>query len=224
MISILESIEDPGRLADLVASNLRFKIDEAQSVLEALEPLERLSLVNEYLNRELKVSTMQAKIQSEAREEMDRSQREYYLREQMRAIKRELGDVDDRAEEIKDLRDKIKRARMPAEAEREAIKQLNRLEQMHPDAAEASMVRTYLDWLVEVPWSKSTRDRLDIRSAQKVLDDDHYDLEKVKERILEYLAVRKAEQENERPDPLFYRSSGGGQNLSRPVHRQGAGS
>ena len=132
VVSILDGLDDPGRLADLVASNLRLKIDEAQATLEALEPVERLGLVNEFLNKELKVSTMQAKIQSEAREEMDRSQREYFLREQMRAIKRELGDMDDRAEEAAEYRDKISRARMPDSTEQEAVKQLNRLEQMHP--------------------------------------------------------------------------------------------
>ncbi|MEW6263928.1 MAG: endopeptidase La [Thermodesulfobacteriota bacterium] len=191
VVSILESIDDPGRLADLVASNLRLKIEEAQAALEMLEPVERLGLINEFLNKELKVSTMQAKIQSEAREEMDKSQREYYLREQMRAIKRELGDMDERAQEMTEFKEKIAQARMPKEVEREANKQLSRLEQMHPEAAEATMVRTYLDWLVEVPWSKSTRDRLDLKVAKKILDEDHYDLDKVKERILEYLAVRK---------------------------------
>ena len=221
----LESVEDPGRLADLVASNLRLKIEETQSVLETLEPVERLGLVNEYLNKELKVSTMQAKIQNEAREEMDRSQREYFLREQLRAIKRELGDIDDRAEEASDYREKIGRARMPGEVEREAYKQLSRLEQMHPDAAEASMVRTYLDWMVDLPWSKSTRDRLDVKLAKKVLDEDHYDLEKVKERILEYLAVRKLNKRMKGPILCFVGPPGVGktslgQSIARALGRK----
>jgi len=225
VVSILESIDDPGRLADLVASNLRLKIEEAQQVLEALEPVDRLGLVNEFLNKELEVSTMQAKIQSEAREEMDRSQREYFLREQMRAIRRELGDADERAEEIADIREKIARARMPQEADREALKQLARLEQMHPDAAEATMVRTYLDWLVEIPWSKSTRDRLDIKMAKQVLDDDHYDLEKVKERILEYLAVRKLNRRMKGPILCFVGPPGVGktslgQSIARALGRK----
>lgn len=203
VVTILESIDDPGRLADLVASNMRLKIEECQAALETLEPVERLRLVNELLNKELKVSTMQAKIQSEAREEMDRSQREYFLREQMRAIKRELGDADDRAQEAADFREKITRARLPQDAEREANKQLSRLEQMHPDAAEATMIRTYLDWLVELPWAKSTRDRLEIKTAKAVLDEAHYDLDKVKERILEYLAVRKLNKKMKGPILCF---------------------
>ncbi|MCL6621522.1 MAG: endopeptidase La [Syntrophobacterales bacterium] len=191
LLSILDSIDDPGHLADLVAANLRLKIEEAQAVLEELDPIRRLIIVNDFLRKELEVSSIQAKIQSQAREEMDRTQREYFLREQMRAIKKELGDTDEISKELEEYREKIARARMPKYAEDEALKQLNRLEQMHPDAAEASMVRTYLDWLVELPWSKSTRDKLDLKEAKAILDADHYNLEKVKERILEYLSVRK---------------------------------
>ncbi len=191
LLSILDSIDDPGHLADLVAANLRLKIEEAQAVLEELDPIQRLIIVNDFLRKELEVSSIQAKIQSQAREEMDRTQREYFLREQMRAIKKELGDTDEISKELEEYREKIARARMPKYAEDEALKQLNRLEQMHPDAAEASMVRTYLDWLVELPWSKSTRDKLDLKEAKAILDADHYNLEKVKERILEYLSVRK---------------------------------
>ncbi len=225
VMAILDSIDEPGRLADLVSSNLRLKINEAQMILETLDPVERLSLVNEYLDKEYKVSTMQAKIQSEAKEEMDRSQREYYLREQMRAIKRELGDIDDRAEEMAEYREKITRSRMPQESEAEALKQLSRLEQMHPDAAEANMIRTYLDWLVELPWSKSTRDRLDVKMAKRVLDEDHYDLEKVKDRILEYLAVRKLNKKMKGPILCFIGPPGVGktslgQSIARALGRK----
>jgi len=185
LLSILDSIEDPGHLADLVAANLRLKIEEAQTVLEELDPIRRLIIVNDFLRKELEVSSIQAKIQNQAREEMDRTQREYFLREQLRAIKKELGDVDETSKEMEEYRVKIVRAKMPKEAEEESLKQLSRLEQMHPDAAEASMVRTYLDWLVEVPWSKSTRDKLDLKEAKAILDEDHYNLEKVKDRILE---------------------------------------
>jgi ATP-dependent Lon protease len=220
VIAILDSLDEPGRLADLVASNLKLKIEEAQAALEAQEPVDRLSLVNEFLNKELKVSTMQAKIQSEAREEMDRSQREYFLREQLRAIKRELGDADERAEEAAEYRDKLARARLPQEADREAQKQLSRLEQMHPDAAEATIIRTYLDWLVELPWSKSTRDRLDIKMAKKVLDEDHYDLVKVKDRILEYLAVRKLNKKMKGPILCFVGPPGVGKtSLGKSIAR-----
>jgi len=191
LMFILESVDDPGRLADLVASNLDLPVEKAQDILEIIDPIKRLTTLSELLGKEVQVLTMQAKIQSQAKEEISRSQKEYFLREQMRAIRSELGEVDERAEEIKVLRKKIKQAKMPEEVQKEANRELDRLEQMHPDAADASIIRTYLDWLVEMPWSKSTVDRIDLRKAKKVLDDDHYDLEKVKERILEYLSVRK---------------------------------
>lgn len=191
VMMVIESIQDPGRLADLVASNLNIKIESAQDILETLDPLKRLEKVNSYLTREVQVATVQAKIQSQAKEEMEKAQREYFLREQMKAIKSELGDLEEIEDEIEEAREKIKKARMPKEVEKEAYKQLQRLEMMHPDSAEATIIRTYLDWLIELPWSKSTKDTIDIRKAKKVLDKDHYNLEKVKERILEYLAVRK---------------------------------
>lgn len=189
--TVLESIDDPGKLADLVASNLKLKIDESQLILELIDPIERLKKVNELLFREVEMSTMQAKIQSEVKDEIFKNQRDYFLREQVRAIHRELGESDDRAQEVEDYKKKIKRAKMPGGAEEEALKQLRRLEQMHPDSAESSVIRTYLDWLVEMPWSKSTKDSFDIPYATKVLDKDHYGLEKIKERILEFLSVRK---------------------------------
>ena len=189
--NILESIEDPGKLADLVASNLRLKIDEAQQIIELTDPVERLTRVNDLLSREVELSAMQAKIQSDVKDEISKSQRDYFLREQMRAIHRELGELDEKMEEIEEFKKRIKKARMPKEAKLEAEKQLRRLEQMHPDSAETAVVRTYLDWLCDLPWSKSTRDMLDIQKARQVLERNHYGLEKVKERILEYLSVRK---------------------------------
>ncbi len=191
IIAILTSIDDPGQLADIIASNLRFKVSEAQTILETLDPVARLRKVNDLLSKELQVSTVQAQIQSEAREEMDKVQREYFLREQLKAIKRELGEFDEFDEEIEEFREKIEKARMPKAVKEEALKQLERLEMMHPDSADANVIRTYLDWLVSLPWRKSTKDKMDIKTAKKILDEDHYDLEKVKERILEYLSVRK---------------------------------
>jgi ATP-dependent Lon protease len=191
LMFILESVDDPGRLADLVASNLDLTVEKAQEILEILDPVERLKTLNELLGKEVQVLTMQAKIQSQAKEEITKTQREYFLREQMRAIRSELGEVDERTDEIKTLHQKIKKAKMPKEVEKEARRELERLEQMHPDAAEASMVRTYLDWLIDMPWSKVTTDNIDLHKAKKVLDEDHYNLEKVKERILEYLSVHK---------------------------------
>ena len=189
IMMIIEGMNEPGRLADIVAANLGLKIEDAQNALEIFDPIKRLERVNEYLVKELQVATMQAKIQSQAKEEMDKSQREYFLREQMRAIRSELGEMEEMTEEIDEIRKKVKKAKMPSDVEKEALKQTDRLESMHPDAAESALIRTYLDWLVELPWSKSTKDTLDIKKAKKVLDEDHYNLEKVKERILEYLAV-----------------------------------
>jgi ATP-dependent Lon protease len=188
---ILEGVNDPGKLADLVASNLKLKIDESQMLLELIDPFERLKKVNELLSREVELSSMQAKIQSDVRDEISKSQRDYFLREQVRVIHKELGESDDKLKEISDYKRKIKRAKMSKIAEKEALKQLQRLDQMHPDSAESSVVRTYLDWLVEMPWSKSTKDVIDIKQAKKVLDQDHLGLNHVKDRILEYLSVRK---------------------------------
>jgi len=217
---ILESIDDPGRLADLVASNLDLTVEKAQEVLEILDPVERLKALNEMLGKEVQVLTMQAKIQSQARDEMTKSQREYFLREQMRAIRSELGEVDERAKEFKELRQKIRKAKMPKGVEKEAFRELDRLEQMHPDAAEASMVRTYLDWLVEMPWSKSTVDSLDLHKAKKVLNEDHYNLEKVKDRILEYLSVHKLKKKMKGPILCFIGPPGVGKtSLGKSIAR-----
>jgi ATP-dependent Lon protease len=189
--SILEAIDDPGRLADLVASNLRLKVEDAQKILEIVDPVERLKHVNTFLAREMELSEVQAKIQNQAKEEMGKTQREYFLREQLRAIQQELGETDEKAKEISEYEEKITKAGMPEEVKKEADKQLDRLKMMHPDSAEANVVRTYLDWMVELPWGLSTEDNLNIKAAGKVLEEDHYGLEKVKQRILEYLAVRK---------------------------------
>ncbi|MBU1161678.1 MAG: endopeptidase La, partial [Proteobacteria bacterium] len=188
---ILESVNDPGKLADLVASNLKLKIDESQTLLELIDPVERLKKVNELLSREVELSSMQAKIQSDVKDEISKSQRDYFLREQVRVIHKELGEDDGKLREIDDYRRKIRRAKMSKSADKEALKQLKRLDQMHPDSAEASVVRTYLDWLVELPWSKTTKDVIDIKNAKTVLDKDHFGLKHVKDRILEYLSVRK---------------------------------
>lgn len=191
ILMVVDDIAEAGRLADLVASNLGLKVSEGQEILELLEPFERLKKVNDILTKELEILAMQARIRSQARDEMTKSQREYFLREQIRAIKNELGDTESKSEEIQDLRAKIEAANMPEEIYQEALKQAGRLERMHQDASEATIVRTYLDWLVDLPWNKETTDTLDLKEAQRVLDEDHFDLRKIKERILEFLAVRK---------------------------------
>jgi ATP-dependent Lon protease len=174
-----------------VASNLKLKIDESQNLLELIDPMERLKKVNDLLSREVELSSMQAKIQSDVKDEISKSQRDYFLREQVRMIHRELGESDDRAKEIQDYKRKIKNAKMPKIVSKEALKQVKRIEQMHPDAAEASVVRTYLDWLVDMPWSKTSKDVINIKHAKSVLDRDHFGLNNLKDRILEHLSVRK---------------------------------
>ena len=191
ILMVLDDVTDPGRLADLVASNLGLKMAEAQSLLETMDSLSRIKNVNEILMRELDILAMQAKIRSQAKDEMSKSQKEYFLREQIRAIKNELGDGNDKGEEINELRQKVLDAKMPDEAEAEVLKQLGRLERMHPDSSEASILRSYLELVVELPWGKSTEDNLDLKHAKKILDEDHFDLHKIKDRCLEYLAVRK---------------------------------
>ncbi len=191
ILMVLDDITDPGRMADLVASNLGMKVSEAQNILETPDAYERLAKIHESLVREIEVLTLQAKIRSQAKDEMQKSQKEYFLREQMRAIKSELGDGDSKSEEMNELREKVSKCQMPREVETEAMKQLGRLERMHPDASEASMLRSYIDWLIETPWSKQSKDNLELKHAKTILDDDHHNLDKVKERILEYLAVRK---------------------------------
>ncbi len=220
LMFVLESVDDPGRLADLVASNLDLTVEKAQEILEILDPLQRLKALNELLGKEVQVLTMQAKIQSQAKEEMTKTQREYFLREQMRAIRSELGEMDEHNDEIKTLRQNIKKAKMPKEVEKEARRELERLEQMHPDAAEASMVRTYLDWLIDMPWSHATADNLDLTKAKKVLDEDHYNLEKVKERILEYLSVHKLKKKMKGPILCFIGPPGVGKtSLGKSIAR-----
>jgi ATP-dependent Lon protease len=217
---IVENMQEPGSLADLVASNIGLKVEEAQGLLEVIDPLERLKRVNDFLNKESELLNMQARIQSAAKEEMGKSQREYYLREQLRAIQQELGETDARSEEIAELRKGIESAKMPPNVEKEALKQLGRLEQMHPDAAEAGMLRTFLDWMVEIPWGKATKDSLEINRASQILNEDHYFLEKVKERILEFLAVRKLKKKMKGPILCFVGPPGVGKtSLGKSIAR-----
>jgi ATP-dependent Lon protease len=220
VMAVIENIDDPVRLADLIASNIGLKIDQAQEMLEMSNPIERLKRISAILTREIQLLTIQQKIQTEARGEIDKNQREYFLREQLKAIQKELGDIDERGEEIREFRKKIEEAKMPEKVMKEAEKQLKRLEKMHPDSAEAGTIRNYLEWLTELPWSKSTKDQIDIKVAKKVLDEDHYDLEKVKERILEYLSVRKLKAKMKGPILCFIGPPGVGKtSLGRSIAR-----
>ena len=220
IVMVTDNVVDPGVLADLVASNLRLQIEESQSILEIYEPVDRLKKVNELLTRELELATMQARIQNQAKDEMSKTQREYFLREQLRQIHQELGEGDEKTEEMNEIKAQIDKAGMPAEVKKEANKQLKRLEQMHPESSESSLVRTYLDWMVELPWSTKTDDNLDLKKAKQVLDEDHYDLEKIKERFLEYLAVNKLRKEIRGPILCFVGPPGVGKtSLGKSIAR-----
>ncbi len=190
ILMVLEDIQDPGRLADLISSNLGLKVIEAQMILETLDPVERLHNINQILARELEVLGLQSKMRSQQREDQ-KGQKDFFLREQIKAIKSELGeDSREKQDEFSDFREKIHNAKMPDQVQKEAFKQLNRLEKMHPDSSESSIIRTYLECLLDLPWSTSTLEDLNLDKAKKILDQDHFDLRKVKERVLEYLAVR----------------------------------
>ena len=203
VLSVAENVEEPGRLADVISSNLRLRVEEAQELLEILDPVRRLRKLDAHLRRELAVCSMQAEIQTAAREEMTRSQREHFLREQLRAIRQELGETDERAAEIEDLRRRIAAAGMNDEARAEADRQLERLDRMHPDSSETHVVRSYLEWLVEVPWQQSSEDNLDLVRARHVLERDHAYLDRVKERILEFLAVHKLRPDGATRGPIL---------------------
>ncbi len=217
---VIENVEEPGRLADVIVSNLGIKVDPTQAILEIDDPLTRLKRVTEILSKELDVLSMQQKIHADAKDEIDKTQREYFLREQLKAIQKELGELDDRAEEAAEFRKRIAEAGMPEKVAQEADKQLKRLEKMHPDTAEAATVRTYMEWVVEIPWSHASADNLDIQAAHNVLNADHYDLEKVKERILEYLAVRKLKEKLKGPILCFVGPPGVGKtSLGKSIAR-----
>jgi len=188
---IAANLDDPARLTDLSASNLDLKLEEAQQILETIDPVERLKKVNDLLIREINLLTMQQEISTAAQGEMNKSQREYFLRQQLKAIQSELGEGEEVAEEVENYRKKIEEKAIAPEAKEEIEKQIKRLERSHPDSAETSIIRTYLDWMTGLPWGVMSADNHNLARAREILDEDHYDLEKIKERILEYLAVRK---------------------------------
>ncbi len=218
--TMVANIKSPNILSDLIASNLNISTSEKQGILETYDVRERLTKVHLYLNKEVQVLELGNKIQSQVKEDIDRTQREYYLREQLKAIKKELGELDDHTAEIKELRERIKKAKMPPDALSAAEKELDRLAKIPPASAEYTVARTYLDWLVDLPWSETTGDNLDIHNAQKTLDEDHYDLEKVKKRILEYLAVRKLKADMKGPILCFVGPPGVGKtSLGKSIAR-----
>ncbi|MFH0948571.1 MAG: endopeptidase La [Elusimicrobiota bacterium] len=190
-ITALNSIEEPGRLADMIAAHLIIKNAQKQTILETINPAQRLEKIIEILNNELEILGIEKKIQSRVREQIEKSQKEYYLTEQMKAIQKELKQKDESAKEVDELRTKIKESKMPKEAEAVAMKELSRMEKMMPFSPEATVIRTYIDWLIVLPWTTKTDDNLNLKHAQNILDEDHYGLEKIKERVVEYLAVCK---------------------------------
>lgn len=220
VLVIASNIEDAGRLADLTAANLELKVPEAQSILEIYEPVQRLRRVYEFMTRELELLELQTKISTEARDEMDKLQRQYFLRQQLKAIQKELGEGSEIQEEIKTYQNKLKELKVADEVREEVEKQISRLAQMHPESAETAVVRNYLDWVFALPWSSSTVDNLDIAKAKAILEEDHYGLEKIKERILEYLSVRKLSKKSRGPILCFVGPPGVGKtSLGRSIAR-----
>ena len=220
VLIIAANVEEPGRLADLTAANLELKVPEAQAILEITDPVQRLKKVHELLAKELEILDVQSRISTEAKGEMDKLQRQYFLRQQMKAIQKELGEGNELQEELKVYQDKLKELKVTDEVREELDKQISRLAQMHPESAETSVVSNYLDWMFSLPWDKGTVDNLDLKKAKSILDNDHYGLEKVKERILEYLAVRSLSKKIKGPILCFVGPPGVGKtSLGRSIAR-----
>ena len=221
---IADNIDEPGRLADYIAATLDLKPEDKQVILDTISPTDRLAQLIVSLTKELDLLELESKIQSDAQGVINQGQREYFLREQMKAIQKELGEADDLLLEVEEMREQIEKANMPEKVHAIAEKELNRLSKMHSASPESTVSRNYLDWLIHLPWDISTQDHLDIAHAKQILDEDHYDLEKVKDRILEYLAVRMPQRRYERPHPLLCGPAGGWKNLVRGFNRQSDGS
>lgn len=191
VIMVANNVEEPGRLADIITAHLQLKVEEKQEILEAFEPRARLEKIATILNRELEIMMVEKKIRGQVRKQMEQIQKEYYLREQMKAIQKELGEGEERGDELEELKEAIAKAKMPEDARTKAEKELSKLMKMPPGSAEATVSRNYIDWLVSLPWSKQSKDRIDIEKCENILNEDHFGLKKVKERIIEYLAVCK---------------------------------
>jgi len=223
--NMAKSIEDPGVLADMITSTLNTSIEDKQNILEIQSPKERLKEVTRLVNYQLEILELGSKIQSQVKGDMDKKQKEYYLRQQLKAIKEELGEADESSVEIEEYRSKIEAKKLPEEALKEAKRELDRLSRMHPSSSEYTVASTYLDWITSLPWNESTEDNLDIAKARKILDDDHYGLEKAKKRIIEYLAVRKLKPNSKGPILCFAGPPGTGktslgQSIARALGRK----
>jgi len=220
IIIIAANIEEQGRLADLTAANLDLKIKEAQNLLEMINPFQRLKKCYELLTKEIELLDVQSKISSEAKGEMDKLQKQYFLRQQIKAIQKELGEGSEIQEEIKGYKKKLRKLKVSDEVRQELEKQISRLSQMHPESAETAVVRNYLDWMFALPWNKRTADNLDLRNVKKILDEDHYGLDRVKERVLEYLGVKTLSKKIKGPILCFVGPPGVGKtSLGRSIAR-----
>jgi len=223
--SMAKTITDPGVLADLIASIINVPTEEKQAILELIEVKQRLREVTRLVNHQVEVLELGNKIQSQVKDDMDKSQRDYYLRQQLGAIKKELGEEDETKVEVDEYREKLAKKDLPEEAKKEADRELQRLDRMHPSSAEYTVASTYLDWILTLPWREGTEDNLDIRKARKVLEEDHYGLEKPKKRIIEYLAVRKLKPDAKGPILCFVGPPGTGktslgQSIARALGRK----
>ena len=220
LINVVMGIEDPGVLADITISHLNIPLEERQRVLEILDIRDRLESALKILSQQLEMLELGHKIQSEVRSQVDKSQKEFFLREQMKAIQKELGDTGEGPDEIEELRQKLKEAELPEEAMKEAERELERLSRMHPSSPEYSVARTYIEWMTEMPWNRYTRERISLKKAERILNKDHYDLEKIKKRILEYIAVRKLKPDAKGPILCFAGPPGTGKtSLGRSIAR-----
>jgi len=187
----LSTMEDYARLSDVIAANMAIKLEEKQRILNEMSPKRRMEKLLKILVSEIEILEVEKNINKKVRQQIDKSQREYYLREQLKAIQNELGEGGQQEDEIEEYREKIKKLGLPKDAENKALKEVDRLSKMHPSSAESGVIRTYLDWIVELPWNNKTEENLNLSDAERILDEDHYGLDKVKERIVEYLAIRK---------------------------------
>ena len=222
--TIAANIEEPARLVDFVASSLPFlTTDDKQQLLETASVVDRLEQLNKLLAKEIEVQQLRAKIQTEVQDQVQQSQRDYYLREQLKAIQKELGEQDEGQRDVEDLRQKIEAAGMPEEVKKEALKELARLQRMSPMAADYGLTRNYIEWLAVLPWNKSSGSKIDIVKAREILDEDHYELKKVKDRVLDYLSVLELKPDMKGPDSLLCGPAGSGQNQPGPVDCAGAG-